>query len=382
MTDEKVHAVIPGPIELTKEAWVIYKKRFWTIVGIGVVIFIAEILLLIAAVIIGALGYFGLGAKLSTGFFGLVGVLVVVGFIISIALSSWSNAAIFLSITKWKEDRKITDLIKEAKPFILPYFLTSFLAGLLSIGASLFFIIPALVFGVWFSMWKFIVVTENRSGLLALHISREYVRGRFWGVVWRVIAVHLPVLILGLLFTRGRGDAMGPLHGIFQIVSLLLIPFYMMYDFVLFTHLKKTARDVSKTVPSKSKLLYIGLPLVGYIIIVITGILVVPTIMKMVSSFSSGIPGSETILPTNNTVKPSTAIVYGLTNYYLTNKRFPDNLQILTTSHILTAIPVETTTGMPYRYSVLKDGQDFQLCTPASIKPEKCVSTESQSFDL
>lgn len=383
MTDEKVHAVIPGPIELAKEAWVIYKKRFWTIVGIGVVIFIAEILLLVAAVIVGALGYFGLGAKLSAGFFGLVGVLVIVGLIISTVLSSWSNAAIFLSITKWKEDRKITDLLKDAKPFILPYFLTSLLAGLLSIGAFLFFIIPALVFGVWFSMWKFILVTENKSGLLALHTSREYVRGRFWGVVWRVIAVHLPVLILGLLFTRGRGDAMGPLHGIFQIVSLLLIPFYMIYDFVLFTHLKKTAKTVSKEVPSRSKLLYLLVPLLGYVLIIITGILVVPTVMKMVSSFSSGIPGSETILPTtNNSVKPSTAIVYGLTNYYLTNKRFPDNLQILTTSHILTTIPVEPTTGMPYRYTVLKDGQDFQLCTPPSIKPEKCLSTESQSFDL
>jgi len=160
-----------------------------------------------------------------------------------------------------------------------------------------------------------------------------------------------------MLFTKdGQGDAMGPIHGIFQIISLLLIPFYMIYDFVLFTHLKKTAKAVSKDIPSKSKLLYLLIPLAGYILIVITGILVVPTIIKMVSSFSSGIPGNESILPVgNNTVKPSTAIVYGLTNYYLTNKKFPDNLQTLTTSHILTSIPTEPSTGLPYRYSVLKD---------------------------
>jgi hypothetical protein len=103
----------------------------------------------------------------------------------------------------------------------------------------------------------------------------------------------------------------------------------------------------------------------------------------MISSFSSGIPGNDAMLPVgNNTVKPSTAIVYGLTNYYLTNKKFPESLKELTASHILTSIPTEPTTGLPYRYSVLKDGQDFNLCTPASIKPEKCVSTQSQSFDL
>jgi hypothetical protein len=383
MAEEKTH-ILPDPIELAKESWIIYKKRFWTIVGIGVAAFVGGLLILLVAGLIGGVGYFGFGAKLNVGFFGLVGVLGILMIISLFGLSSWANAAVFLSISKWKEDRKISENIKDAKPFILPFFLTSLLAGLLSMGAFLFFVIPAFIFGIWFSMWKFILVVEGKSGLSALHTSREYVRGRFWGIVWRVIAIHLPVVILGMLFTKGgNGDAMGPIHGIFQIISLLLVPFYMIYDFVLFTHLKKTAPAVSKEIPSKSKLLYILIPLAGYLLIVITGILVVPTIMKMVSSFSSGIPGNESMLPVGkNTVKPSTAIVYGLTNYYLTNKKFPANLQVLTTSHILTSIPLEPSTGLPYRYSVLKDGQDFSLCTPASIQPEKCVSTESQSFDL
>ncbi len=383
MAEETLHS-LPDPIELSKEAWIIYKKRFWNIIGIGVIAFVAMILILLVAGIIGAVGYFGLGAKLNVGFFGFVGLLGVLVFVGITVISSWANAAVFLSISKWKGEAKIRENINEAKTFILPFFLTSLLAGLLSIGAFLFFIIPAFVFSIWFSMWKFILVTENKSGLLALHTSREYVRGRFWGVIWRIIAIHLPLIIVGMLFTKGgRGDAMAPLHGIYQIISLILVPFFMIYDFVLFTHLKKTAHTVSKEVPSRSKLVYILVPLVGYILIIVTGILVVPTVIKMVSSFSSGIPGNETMLPTpNNTVKPSTAIVYGLTTYYLTNKKFPENLQVLKSSKILTTIPNDPRTGLPYRYSVLKDGQDFSLCTPSSIKPEKCVSTESQSFDL
>lgn len=36
MAEEKTH-ILPDPIELAKESWIIYKKRFWTIVGIGVI---------------------------------------------------------------------------------------------------------------------------------------------------------------------------------------------------------------------------------------------------------------------------------------------------------------------------------------------------------
>jgi hypothetical protein len=155
-----------------------------------------------------------------------------------------------------------------------------------------------------------------------------------------------------------------------------------MYDFVLYTHLKKTAGTVTKEVPRNNRLLYLLVPLAGYILVVVTGILVVPTAIKMISSLSSGIPGSQMSPTDNSSVKPSTAIVYGLTTYYLTNKKFPTSLDTLTTSHILTSIPDDPKTGLPYRYTLEKDGQDFKLCTPISVKPEKCVSAASKSFDL
>jgi len=299
-------------------------------------------------------------------------------------LGAWVTAAVITLISKWKEEKKISEAIKDAKPFIIPFFITSLLAGLLSFGAFLLLVIPALIFSIWFSMWKFILVTEGKSGLSALHASREYIRGRFWGVVWRAIAVHLPALILGILLAKGgSGDGAGPISGIYEVISLLLIPFYIIYDYVLYTHLKKTTKSISQDIPSKSKLLYLLVPLAGYILVVVTGVLVAPTVVKMISSLSSGIPGNESMLPTgSNTIKPSTAIVYGLTNYYLTNKKFPESLKELTGLHILTSIPNHPSSGLPYQYTVLKNRQDFKLCTPKSVSPEKCVTMESKSFDL
>ena len=103
----------------------------------------------------------------------------------------------------------------------------------------------------------------------------------------------------------------------------------------------------------------------------------------MFESLSAGIPGNET-LPGSpmSKINPSTSIVYGLTTYYLTNKKFPSSLDALVEKKILTSVPKESKTGLPYRYTVVNDGMDFKLCTPISVKPERCVTSASKDFNL
>lgn len=385
MAEEKRYALLPDPIALAREAWVIYKKLFWKTIGIGLAALAGVVILSLTIGIIGVVGFFSLGAKFNISIASLSGILIVLTILGISLISSWAMAAVILLISRWRKEEKIRKLFKDSKPLIIPFFLTSILSGLLSTGAFFLFIIPGIIFSIWFSMWKFVFILEGKRGLAALHASREYIRGRFWGVVWRAIAVYLPMILLGVIISReGTGGVAGGIHGAYELLSLFLIPFYIMYDFVLFTYLQKTAGATLQKVPTKSGLLYIAVPVIGYIAVVLISIIAVPAVVRFISSFgSSGIPGNDTMLSTGSkSVKSSTAIVYGLTNYYLTHKEFPTNLDLLTKSKILTTIPEEPTTNKQYRYSVLKNGQDFRLCTPVSIQPEKCVSTESKSFDL
>lgn len=384
MSDEKnvttITSGLPDPIALAKEAWEIFAARFWTMIGIGIVGLLAIVVVVFLLIVIGAFAFFGLGAKPSPQVIGIEVIIGIIGILVVLALGQWLTGAAILSIIDWDKKEGMKSFIGRARPFILPLLGTTILFSILSIGAFAFFIIPVLIFSIWFMLFRYIIVGEKKSGLLALHTSREYVRGRFWGVLWRVIAISIPMYILGLIVSRTGHDA-GPVQGLYQLVSLLLVPFYSCYYYVLLTHLRKGVTPPT-VVPTKSKVLYLVIPLLGYLLVIATGIIVVPQVIKALQSLSAGIPGNESQLGGTMKINPSTGIVYGLTTYYLTNKKFPDNLQVLVNNHILTSIPVDTKTGLPYRYTAEKNGLDFKLCTPISVKPEKCVTSASQDFNL
>ena len=61
-------------------------------------------------------------------------------------------------------------------------FFLNFLLG----GAYALFIIPGIIFQVWFSLSVIVLIAEGRSGTEALLASREYVRGHDWAVFSRI----------------------------------------------------------------------------------------------------------------------------------------------------------------------------------------------------
>lgn len=381
MSEKEIKGIIPGPIDLAKETWGIYKSRFWTIIGISALGMLVSIVIAFTLGVLGFLSYLGLGAKISLTILGLGALLFIILFLLMTVLWSWAGAANIMAVSKWKSDFGIKDALREGKKFIVPMFLTSLLYSFISLGSFLFFIIPAFIFGVWFIFWQYFVVLEDRSLFNALHASRESVRGRFWGILWRLIAIHLPEIVLSILLGRTSRDGSGPANGGLQLVSLILQPFYFAYTYTLFSHVKKTTKDLPQIVPQANKVLYLLISLLGFIIIIIAGILVVPTAVKTLAAFGQAAMQEQQITSPKE-LQASTRIANGLIMYYLTNKKFPKTLEEIKDEKTLITIPSEASTGLPYRYTQLKNGQDFQLCTPVSVKPEKCVTAASSDFNL
>lgn len=384
MTEEKsvlaLHT-IPGPIELAKKAWLVYKERFWSLIGIGALGIVITFLLILVVAILGIVSYVGLGSKLTPASVSIESILVLILLVGISLIWSWTGAASILSVSKWQESYGIRAALGQAKKFIIPIFLGALLLFVINLGAFFFFIIPAFIFSIWFSFWQYFVVLEGKSPFASLSVSREIVRGRFWGIFWRIIAIHLPELLISILLGRMSHSGSGPAQGALQLLSIALQPFYFSYMYLLFVESRKSAKELPQAPTRGNKLAYIIIPLLGYIIIIVTSIMVIPRVIQMITSLSAGIPGNE-LQSGGSSIAPSTGIVYGLTTYYLANKKFPESLQVLVENHILTTIPRDTKTGLPYRYSVESNGQDFKLCTPVSVKPEKCVTSASKDFDL
>ena len=379
----KPRVTLPGPIALVKESWVIYKKSFWNIIGVGLL----AILTVLGYIVLGGLGG-GLMAVIFANhfnifsylFIGIVGVLYLLGFF---AVIAWAQAAFVVVIRDSGKKTGSRLAFKNARQYAIPLVMTSLLSMVLVFGGVLLFIIPGILLGIWFSYSIYAIVCEDKKGLLALHSSREYFRRKFWKIIGREIAVRLPEIILSMFITSlvTQHVLPGSVQGLYQLLSLLAAPFYIIYSYLLYTKVREATGSVA-TVPGGNKKVYLGIPAVGYVLVVIAAIYTGPMIMKLASQTPEILPAMMGKSLTNDQVLPSTAIVYGLVSYYLTNKHYPSSLESIVDKSFLPKVPNDPKTGLPYRYTVLEAGQDFKLCTPQGEKPEKCVTSKSSQFDL
>ncbi len=77
-----------------------------------------------------------------------------------------------------------------------PFLWVSLLTGLIILGGTILFIIPGLIFTVWFFFSMYIFAIEGARGYGALKKSKDLAQGRFWPIAWRVV---VPALFYGLL---------------------------------------------------------------------------------------------------------------------------------------------------------------------------------------
>src|SRR3989338_8799423 len=124
--------------------------------------------------------------------------------------------------------------------------------------------------------------------LFALLKSREYVRGRWWGVLWRnlcmLILVYLASFILTLLAKELGGQLAANIFS--WILTIFTTPFVVCYDYLLF----KNLRDLhTGEITLPKKLPYVLTAIAGWIVMPI----VVTTLMiGLITSFMKSVKNS------------------------------------------------------------------------------------------
>jgi hypothetical protein len=134
--------------------------------------------------------------------------------------------------------------------FIWVSSLYSFIVG----GASLLFIIPGIVTGIWFFACPYLAIKEDIHGMDALLKSKALVDGRFWEVLGRLAVIWLLGMVLGMI----------PVIGV--LFSLAMAPFSMLYAVVLYRDLSETAGTVTWSSTDGTKAGWLLLGLAGYLL--------------------------------------------------------------------------------------------------------------------
>lgn len=266
---------------LLKNAWRIYKNRFWTLIGLAATP--------VALKIAGTFLFVNAASIFATKNYLIIiptALLSIAIFVIGIVLMWWSLLALFYAVKGADENigfRKAFRLSwgKQIWSFIW----IAILMGLVNFGGFILFIIPGLIFTVWFILSQYVFVIEGHRGFDALLRSKEYVSGRWWAVFGRIFGFTLFVFFVSIPFIAifFLIFAIAP-ENIFQIsstilsqlFSLLLVPLTAAYFYSLYVALRETRPQLaSQSIRGKKGF---------FIFCVILGVLM-PVILILLSVF-------------------------------------------------------------------------------------------------
>ncbi|MEI8361314.1 MAG: hypothetical protein WCG01_04250 [bacterium] len=147
------------------------------------------------------------------------------------------SMAPYMLLRNLKPDADWKQLLFEGRPFLGKFIGVSLLYGLIIFAGLLFFIIPGIIFAVQYSFVVLLVIIENKS-TDAFERSKELVRHYWWEVALRLSVPLIFSLTLSILSDQaGKISGLEPLNMVAFIVSLLMGPVFMIYNYAIYQDL-------------------------------------------------------------------------------------------------------------------------------------------------
>ncbi len=245
--DKNSSSELAGIGDLLAKAWEIYKERMLTLILVG----LATALL----PVVSFAPLFGLGFVVSQFMPDFKIPIIIISTLLAVGAMVWvGNWAVLAFLTAIVDQEcGIKEAFQKAKPKVIAHIWLGTLTGLILIGAHLLLVIPGIIFTVWFFFAPFIFIDEDVQGIDALLKSKEYVRGRWFGVCLRLLAIWLISVLVSMI----------PIMG--QLLALFLIPFSFIYTFLVYQDLRTIRGDISFQPTRKEKATIIATGTFGYV---------------------------------------------------------------------------------------------------------------------
>ena len=227
--------------DLFRNAVELYKKCYQAILGlmlIGVlavfpIMIIAGLLFVTTAIV---------GGEPNTFLLIFTGLLAVVLLLAVIYISVSAQAGTFLYFKKKYPKPGVFAIFNEArKNYFWSFLGLHILAGIIIFFGFIFLIIPGVILVVYFSLISWVLIFEETKGFEAIKRSTGLVKGYWWAVVGRFLAVYIPVYIVGALpaLVFEQGPALQLTNFIFQVLFFVIMPFFIAYHYLIYKDLVK-----------------------------------------------------------------------------------------------------------------------------------------------
>lgn len=211
--------------DLFKKSFDLYKTRVWTMLLLSLVSGLAMTVMFVLFGFAGFTNFIGAGEVITLNL--LSALLILVGILLMLIVSMWVQVAFIYILKEENVNIGVKNLLILAKSSLVSYGWIVFLGAIIIFLGFLFFIIPGIIFSIWFSFFQYVFIFENIKGKKALSRSKELVKGHFWPVLGRFLLLFLITMIISSIFK------LGPF-----INHLFMVPFSVIYFYVIYEDLK------------------------------------------------------------------------------------------------------------------------------------------------
>ena len=181
------------------------------------------------------------------------GLLMVAGLVVSILIA--------LLVKEVKEQHTSVDLrklIQKSKQFWWPTITTGIIEAFLTGMLFLLFIIPGVIFSVYWIFANILVILKKKKNIGALQYSKQLVKGRWWEVVWRLGLIALLIMLVTIMIAVPTDSLVTTVPGMETLVTTITELVWMYFSVFLVVycmdliHTKETETDQPASV-SESK---------------------------------------------------------------------------------------------------------------------------------
>jgi len=257
---------------LFRDSWEIYLQRIGTLMGLY---------LLSIGLMFGPVALFGGIGALAIPFApdlasALIGAGVITGCLVGSFGLFWGIAGLVCAVGD--QSLGIKAALGRAGERYWGFLWIFSLVGYLISGGFLLFVVPGILFSIWFMFGQFILADEGIPGMSALMKSKAYTEGYFFEVFIRLLLVWAASSLLGLI----------PIAG--PLLSILFMPYMMIFLYLIYADLRAGRAEIVPTGSQREKVLWILVGSLGYIIIPVGALLLFgASIMQIAMQLVSGV---------------------------------------------------------------------------------------------
>jgi len=173
--------------KLFKDSWEIYKKQFKSLVLITILTFLP---IAIFQTLAGLYQDNFKSENFSAIEFGLIALTVLAIFI------TWiGKGALIKNIN---DNKGIVESLNYGWHNLASIVWVDILTSIIIIIGFILFIIPGILFSIWYAFALMVLILENKKGMQALKQSRELTRGKWQGIFVRIIILYFIIIVINI----------------------------------------------------------------------------------------------------------------------------------------------------------------------------------------